>query len=328
MQNSDVKKRRVKVFVSYSHYDRYWLDRLKLHLAILERRKLVHVWSDTRIGVGAEWQKEIENALSESLAAVLLVSPGFLASGFIWNDEMPRILAHSDDGMYVLPLIARPCAWRVAPELAGLQARPLDERALSLGTDAEVDRDLAEFTYELAGRIEQLSGATASDETDRIREERCATLVRDSSQSSAAQSVGERRSALEASETPLRPGQSWTGLYEATKLKLKLRLVIQKIHGADFHGMMEYLDDGNATEVKGHASDAREVLADSFLTDVRFPPLTAVRIIFRETGGGSRDPNLSGEYHAKASDRLMLGVWITKGQVLGRFKLQLDERSS
>jgi hypothetical protein len=187
-----------------------------------------------------------------------------------------------------------------------------------------VDRDLAEFTYELAGHIEQLSGATVSDETDRIREERRATFVGDSSRSSAVQSVRERRSALEASETPLRPGQSWTGFYEATKRRLKLRLVIQKIHGTKFHGMMEYLDDGNATEVEGHASDAREVLADSFLTDVDGD----VRIIFRETGGGSRDPNLSGEYHAKASDRLMLGVWVAKAQVLGRFKLQLDERSS
>src|SRR5262245_30546989 len=97
---------RTKLFVSYSHRDRPWLERLKTHLAILERQGLVHVWSDTRIAVGAAWREEIESALAECHVAVLLVSPDFLASEFIWRDEMERLLAHEKQpqGMDILPL--------------------------------------------------------------------------------------------------------------------------------------------------------------------------------------------------------------------------------
>ena len=59
---------RTKLFISYSHRDDEWFQRLKLHLALLERRGIVHIWSDTRIRVGDHWEAEIENALNESHA--------------------------------------------------------------------------------------------------------------------------------------------------------------------------------------------------------------------------------------------------------------------
>jgi predicted nucleotide-binding protein len=71
---------RTKAFLSYSHQDGAWRDRLMTHLAILERRELIHVWADTRINVGETWQTEIENALRESRVAILLISPAFLAA--------------------------------------------------------------------------------------------------------------------------------------------------------------------------------------------------------------------------------------------------------
>src|SRR5687768_13132586 len=103
---------RTKVFVSYSHGDRDWMDRLKLHLAVLERRGLLDVWSDMRIEVGAAWEDEIESALTQARVAVLLVSPAYLASAYVWDHEMPRIMAHQKAGMRVVPIVARPCAWR------------------------------------------------------------------------------------------------------------------------------------------------------------------------------------------------------------------------
>src|SRR4051794_40515153 len=108
---------RTKLFISYSHRDREWLDKLNAHLSLLIRRGIVHVWADTRIEIGNRWQDEIEAALTESNVAVLLVSPDFLASDFIWKEEVPKLLAHQKEGMQILPLIARPCAWRIAPEL-------------------------------------------------------------------------------------------------------------------------------------------------------------------------------------------------------------------
>lgn len=86
---------RTKVFVSYSHDDREWLSKFSLHVAILERRGLVELWSDEGIAAGADWEREIEIALGAAKVAVLMVSPAFLASEYIGKHEMPRIVAHS-----------------------------------------------------------------------------------------------------------------------------------------------------------------------------------------------------------------------------------------
>ena len=159
---------RTKLFISYSHRDSYWLERLELHLALLEREKIVHVWSDTRTNIGDRWEKEIDKALTESKVAVLMITPAFLASNYIWgkDKEIDRILAHQPD-MLVLPLITKPCAWRIAEKLAELQARPRDGRALSLGSDAAIDSDLAAFVYELAGLLGKMTSSAASDEADK-----------------------------------------------------------------------------------------------------------------------------------------------------------------
>jgi TIR domain len=86
---------RTKVFVSYSHDDLKWLREVSQHIAVLNRLGLVDLWSDTNIDAGAEWERQIESALTSARVAVLLVSPAFLASKFIWKNEMPRIVAHS-----------------------------------------------------------------------------------------------------------------------------------------------------------------------------------------------------------------------------------------
>jgi hypothetical protein len=156
---------RTNVFVSYSHRDHGWLERLRQHLGVLERKGRVHVWSDTQITVGEAWEKEIQKALGESRVAVLLVSPAFLASDYIWKKEMKLILEHKAKGMKVFPLIVRPCAWRIAEELEGLQARPTEGRALSTGSDAQADRDMADFVYELAELVEALPGNMTVQDT-------------------------------------------------------------------------------------------------------------------------------------------------------------------
>ena len=83
------------LFISYSHEDdkaHHWVQRLKTFLDCLKEELPVDVWADTRIGAGEKWRDKIEDAISQAAAAVLLVGPGFLASKFIKENELPELL--------------------------------------------------------------------------------------------------------------------------------------------------------------------------------------------------------------------------------------------
>jgi TIR domain len=120
------------VFISYSHKDEVWKDRLAKQLDVLNKQGLLDVWEDRQIGAGAEWLKEIEAAIERASLAVLLVSADFLTSPFILGKEVPRLLERrSAEGLEIFPILVRPCVWQEVPWLASIQARPLDSRPLN-----------------------------------------------------------------------------------------------------------------------------------------------------------------------------------------------------
>lgn len=104
------REKNPNVFISYSHSDREYVDRLLVHLKPLEKEGLIELWLDTRLRAGDRWKKEIEKALSRATVAILLVSADFLASDFITDNELPPLLRNAEEkGTRIVPLIVKPC---------------------------------------------------------------------------------------------------------------------------------------------------------------------------------------------------------------------------
>jgi len=122
---------RTKVFISYSHEDKDWLERLKIHIKPFEKKGIIDFWDDTKIKTGMLWREEIKKALDTTKVAVLLISANFLASDFIIENELPPLLlAAEKEGAVIIPVILRPCAFSDS-ELEKFQSINPPSKALS-----------------------------------------------------------------------------------------------------------------------------------------------------------------------------------------------------
>lgn len=118
------KKEEIKtVFISYSHADTTYLNRLMIHLRPFEKNGVIDLWVDTKIKVGEKWKDKIKQALDKSALAILLISADFLASDFIIDNELPPLLqAAEKEGKLILPVIIKPCRFIRDEHLSQFQA--------------------------------------------------------------------------------------------------------------------------------------------------------------------------------------------------------------
>jgi tetratricopeptide (TPR) repeat protein len=120
------------VFISYSHVDETWKNRLRPHLGALEKAGRIALWDDPKIAAGDRWYPEIKTAMEQAAVAVCLISADFLDSAFCVKEEVPYFLQRRErDGLVIIPVLLRPCAWRAIDWLKELQMLPRDYKSVS-----------------------------------------------------------------------------------------------------------------------------------------------------------------------------------------------------
>ncbi|MCT4613980.1 MAG: toll/interleukin-1 receptor domain-containing protein [Marinifilaceae bacterium] len=130
-----------KVFVSYSHNDKKFLDRLQVHLKPLVRNGNIDLWDDTKINTGDLWKQEIERSIEQAKVAILLISADFLASDFIVTKELPPLLvAARQRGASILPVIISPCRFEQESQLSQFQAINSPDNAVNQMSHAEQEQ--------------------------------------------------------------------------------------------------------------------------------------------------------------------------------------------
>ncbi len=112
-----------RIFLSYSHKDEPYKEELDAHFSALKRSGKVETWNDRKIEAGELWDSKILDTLGESDIFIALLSPDFIASDYIWINEIPLA---QEKGCAIVPVFLRACDFAETP-FAEKQGFPKDE---------------------------------------------------------------------------------------------------------------------------------------------------------------------------------------------------------
>ncbi len=119
------------VFVSYSHHDEIWKDRLQPQLKVLQTAGRLTLWDDRKIDAGETWYDEIATAMAQATVAVMLISEHYLSSDFITKEEVPYLVKRrEEDGAFLLPILIGPCSFKAHKWLSTIQMWPRDSKTV------------------------------------------------------------------------------------------------------------------------------------------------------------------------------------------------------
>ena len=149
-----------RVFISYAHEDKAWVERLQEMLKPLVRENRINVWDDRQVRPGSQWRNEIEKSLSEASVAVLLVTPKFLASDFIAKHELPPLLEAAKNGGTTILWVAVGFSMYHRTPLKAYQCVNDPARPLESLPRTELNREL----LEIAEAIAEAGGVPADED--------------------------------------------------------------------------------------------------------------------------------------------------------------------
>jgi len=154
-------KKRVRFFVSYSHADleevNLFLDGFKEMSAPSRKYKYIF-WQDTKILPGEKWSQEIQGAIDECDLGLLLLSPAFLGSKFISENELPHFVGSQSKS--VIPVMLKKVNLK-RHNLKGIEESQIfqfrSKRKNCLKSYAQCGvRQKYDFVYDLFDKVEEL----------------------------------------------------------------------------------------------------------------------------------------------------------------------------
>ena len=154
LENKIHKKKKIGIFISYSHLDEDIKDKLDTHLAPLKRLEKISSWNDRKIIPGENWDTTIHNELNTADIILLLISANFINSKYIWDFELSKSLERNDTGeCIVIPIFCKACDFNGMP-FAKLQGLP--KNALPIASAANIDEALTQVAIGIKLVVENI----------------------------------------------------------------------------------------------------------------------------------------------------------------------------
>jgi len=125
-----------KLFISYSHKDEEFKDKLEEHLSGLLTSNRIDTWNDRKILPGERWDESIKRALHDSDIILLLVSSTFMSSGYIKDVEIVKAIEkHRAGEALIIPIVIRPCDFSSLRTITKFQALPKNAKPVTKWED-------------------------------------------------------------------------------------------------------------------------------------------------------------------------------------------------
>ncbi len=143
------------VFISYSHADAEWNERI---VGVL-RSHGIEVWDDSKLRRGDSWVERTRMAIDNAQVVVLLISPRYFDSETIQGREIPYLLAQKTR---LFPVLVDYCAWEKVDWLSRIHMFSADKRPLAAMDSVVVESYLALLALEIGTLIGVVSVAEAA----------------------------------------------------------------------------------------------------------------------------------------------------------------------
>ncbi|GHO93820.1 hypothetical protein KSF_038680 [Reticulibacter mediterranei] len=121
----------IAIFYCYAPEDERYCRELEKQLAVMRRNKLITSWHSLDIQAGAVAQDETDRALQAADIVLLLVSPDFMASDRLYEEQVKAALLRRETGIArVIPIIVRDTAEWENSEFGMLTALPPGKKSV------------------------------------------------------------------------------------------------------------------------------------------------------------------------------------------------------
>ena len=147
--SAQATNRPISIFISYAPEDDKFRQDLEKHFSVLRRNKIITITTVKSTLGGQVGEEKLLEYLNEADIVLLLISPDFMASDSLYDNELKPAMHRRQRGLtWVIPIIVRETAdWKSDEFFGKLLILPRNEKPVSLWSDR--DSALASIVQEV-----------------------------------------------------------------------------------------------------------------------------------------------------------------------------------